>query len=540
MLQIHPVDSSLETWNPSIEEGRIFSLFDPSPQAENWEKNVDQQILKIAYQFLRQIEASSDIELHDLMAQFKNFHLPVNASSFDTYLESLTKTIIPHSIHTSSPRFIGHMTSALPHFMRPLAKLMTALNQNLVKTETAKAFTPYERQALGILHRSLYQFPDEFYDCHLQNSQSTLGMVVSGGTSANLTAIWCARNSSLGPKGDFQGIEKEGLAPALEFYGYQGQVIIGSSLMHYSFEKAADLLGIGSQGLIKIPASRHNRIDLNCLRETVAQCRAQKQHIIAIVGIAGTTDSGGIDPIEEMASIAQAAGVHFHVDAAWGGPLIFSQQHRHKLAGIEQADSVTIDAHKQLYAPMGIGMVMFQKPQLAKAIEKHACYTVREGSADLGQRSLEGSRPAMSLFLHAGLHAIGLKGYEFLIDEGIRKTQYMAEQVRSSPEFELLAEPEINLLIYRYIPEEWRELVAKGELTATQNQAIDLVNEQLQKAQRHAGKTFIARTITHTTRYRPMAIVALRAAIANPLTTEADIDAVLEDQIALATQLNLA
>lgn len=538
MLQTHPANSSLEVLSDPV-EAYIGDLFDPSPQAEHWEQKIDEKILKTAYQFLRHLEASTDIELNELIAQFKEAKLTAESVNFDEYLDRLTETVVTHSIHISSPRFIGHMTSALPHFMRPLAKLMTALNQNVVKTETAKAFTPYERQALGILHRSLYHYSDEFYDRHLQNPHSTLGIVVSGGTSANLTAMWCARNAALGPKNGFQGIEKEGAIAALNFYGYQGQVIIGSSLMHYSFDKTVDLMGLGSGGLIRIPADRHNRIDCDRLRETVAECQAKKQHIIAIVGIAGTTDSGGIDPLEEMAAIAREAKVHFHVDAAWGGPLIFSQQHRHKLAGIELADSVTIDAHKQLYAPMGIGMVMFRNPQQASAIEKHASYTVREGSADLGQRSLEGSRPAMSLFLHAGLHAIGLKGYEFLIDEGIRKTQYMADRVRSRPEFELLAEPEINLLIYRYIPEQWLELVAQGQLTIAQNQAIDRFNEQLQKAQRHAGRTFIARTITKSTRYGSIPIVALRAAIANPLTTEADIDAVLDDQVAIAATLNL-
>ncbi|MHC5832804.1 MAG: pyridoxal-dependent decarboxylase, partial [Nostoc sp.] len=95
-----------------------------------------------------------------------------------------------------------------------------------------------------------------------------------------------------------------------------------------------------------------------------------------------TTDSGGVDYLAEIADITQEAHVHFHVDAAWGGPLIFSQQHRHKLAGIERADSVTIDGHKQLYLPIGIGMVFFRDPYKAEAIEKQASYTMRKGSFD--------------------------------------------------------------------------------------------------------------------------------------------------------------
>jgi glutamate decarboxylase len=263
--------------------------------------------------------------------------------------------------------------------------------------------------------------------------------------------------------------------------------------------------------------------------------------IIAIIGIAGTTDSGGVDPLLDIVAIAREANVHFHVDAAWGGPLIFSRQHRHKLAGIEKADSVTIDGHKQLYLPMGIGMLFLREPQMAKAIEKQASYTMRKGSFDLGKRALEGSRPAMALFLHAGLNLIGSKGYEFLVDEGIRKAQYMAARICAMPEFELLAEPDTNLIVYRYIPEPLRESAAKQELTEIDNLLISQFNQRLQKIQRQAGRTFISRTTKKIARFgQEIPIIALRAVLANPLTTEDDIDAVLNDQIQIAAEISLS
>jgi glutamate decarboxylase len=229
------------------------------------------------------------------------------------------------------------------------------------------------------------------------------------------------------------------------------------------------------------------------------------------------------------------------VDAAWGGPVIFSRKHQHKLAGIEKADSVTIDGHKQLYLPMGIGMVFFRDPHLASSIEKQASYTMRKGSFDLGKRALEGSRPGMALFLHAGLKLIGLNGYEFLIDEGIRKTQYMADQVAAMPEFELLADPDTNLLLYRYIPEQFREIVANKKLSETDNQLINNFNETLQKMQRQIGRTFISRTTKTTISLgKEIPVIAMRAVIANPLTTEADIDAVLNDQIQIALEISIA
>ncbi|MBD2775780.1 pyridoxal-dependent aspartate 1-decarboxylase PanP [Iningainema tapete] len=520
---------------------KVMQLFAAPTEETSIEEEINGITNNFSQDFLSTTDANTDVDLESLLEKFSDSRIPIQPAHFESYLQSLGNNVVAHSIHTSSPRFIGHMTSALPCFVRPLAQLMTAMNQNAVKIETAKALSFCEREALAMLHRLIYNLDDNFYAQHIQNNLSTLGILVSGGTVANITAVWCARNASLGPKDGFLGVEKEGLAAALDFYGYKGAVIIGSDLMHFSFDKAADLMGIGTHGLIRIPTDYHNRVDIQALRQAVMECRAKNLLIIAIVGVAGTTDSGGVDSLSEIAEIAHEAHVHFHVDAAWGGPLIFSQQHRHKLAGIERADSVTIDGHKQLYLPMGIGMLFLRDPYMAKAIEKQASYTMRKGSFDLGKRALEGSRPGMALFLHAGLNLIGLKGYEFLIDEGIRKTQYMAARISTMPEFELLAEPDTNLLLYRYLPQPLRELVAKKQLTEVDNQLINKFNERLQKIQRQIGHTFISRTTkTITCLGKETPITVMRAVIANPLTTEDDINAVLNEQIQLASEISIS
>ena len=517
---------------------RLARLFGTSDESAALEKATDARVSEIIRDFLRATGTNSEIEFPSLMANFKESRIPLDPSDVGSYLDYLAANVIPHSTRTSSPRFIGHMTSALPHFVRTLARLLTAMNQNVVKTETAKAFTPYERQVVAMVHRLVYNFSDRFYDQHIQQRESTLGMLVSGGTLANITALWCARNHALRAANGFAGIEQEGLLRALEFYGYTGAVVIGSALMHYSFEKAADTMGIGVRNLIRVPVDGANRIDLRALRQTVADCRASRKLVIAIVGIAGTTDFGSIDPLEEMAEIAAEAGIHFHVDAAWGGPVLFSERHGRKLAGINTADSVTVDGHKQMYLPMGIGMVMLRDPHKASLIEKRARYIVRAGSYDLGKRALEGSRPGMALFLHAAFNIVGREGYEFLIDEGLRKARYMADSIRARPEFELLTEPEINILTYRYVPALLREKADAGGLTEADNQEINNFNIRLQKAQREAGRTFVSRTLlSRTGSGSDSSVVALRVVLANPLTAEGDIDAVLNDQVEIAAGL---
>jgi glutamate decarboxylase len=499
------------------------------------------RVSAIAQSFVKAAEITTDADLETLTRRFNSSEIPEGTMDFASYIEYVNEHVVPHSIHTSSPRFIGHMTSALPKFAYSLEMLNTAMNQNLVKVETSKVMTLYERQAQAMMHRLVYDFSDAFYAENVQRSDSTLSIIVSGGTVANITALWCARNSSLGPRDGFAGIEKEGLVAALRFYGYEKSVIIGSRLMHYSFKKAADLLGIGVESAIDIPVDKNNRIDLAALRQAVRDCKAQNQHIIAIVGVAGATDCGSIDSLFQMAEIAREAQVHFHVDAAWGGPLLFSKQHRHKLAGIELADSVTIDGHKQLYLPMGMGMLMLRNPLSARSIEKHARYVIRPNSLDLGKRALEGSRPNTSLLYHAALNVIGRRGYEFLIDEGIRKARYMADAIRALPEFELLVEPQINILNYRFVPVHLRERAALDQLTESDDLLIDSLNKRLQKIQRQAGRSFVSRTTLDVMRAgadRP--VIALRAVLANPLTTESDIDAVLKDQIEIANQFSIA
>jgi glutamate decarboxylase len=200
---------------------------------------------------------------------------------------------------------------------------------------------------------------------------------------------------------------------------------------------------------------------------------------------------------------------------------------------------VTIDGHKQMYLPMGTGMLLLRDPSAARFIEKHARYIVRPGSVDLGRRSLEGSRSAGALFLHAALHVIGREGYGLLIDEGMRRAKYLADAVKFRPQFELLALPQLNILVYRYIPEQLRAKARTRDLTRSENLRINQINTRLQKLQRNAGRSFVSRTTLDTTCYgSDTPIVALRAIVANPLTTEADIDLVLNEQALIASNLS--
>jgi len=261
--------------------------------------------------------------------------------------------------------------------------------------------------------------------------------------------------------------------------------------------------------------------------------------VVAVVGIAGATETGSIDDLEAISKLCQKYKVHFHVDAAWGGPVIFSKKHNHMMKGIEQADTITLDGHKQLYMPMGCGLCFFKNPTAAHAVRKTARYIIRKDSHDLGKFTMEGSRPANAVFLHANLNILGVSGFGTIIDRCIRIVAHMVSRVDNSDgQFELVVRPMTNILLYRALPKDLMARANKSDFTDEENARINEFNVKLQTAQKLEGRSFVSRTTVKSVAHGNAAIVALRVVIANMLTKESDIDAALADQVRLLAKIN--
>lgn len=499
---------------------------------------IEEKLSQNLNQFLREHIVAEEKPLREIEKDFSNASLPEQPEFVSEHTQHLLDTLVSHSVHTSAPSFIGHMTSALPYFLMPLSKIMIALNQNLVKIETSKAFTPLERQVLGMLHRLVYNQNDEFYAKWMHSANHSLGAFCSGGTIANITALWVARNNALKATGDFKGVEKEGLFKAMKYYGYEGLAVLVSERGHYSLKKAADVLGIGQEGLVAIKTDANNRICPQALQEKITQLKQQNIKPFAVIGVAGTTETGSIDPIADIAAICQRESCHFHIDAAWGGATLMSNNYRHLLDGVELADSITIDAHKQLYIPMGAGMVLFKDPEAMKSIEHHAQYILRKGSKDLGSHTLEGSRSGMAMLVYAAMHIISRPGYELLIDQSIEKAKYFAELIKQQNDFELVSEPELCLLTYRYIPAEIRSALEKAgpQQKSEINELLNELTKFIQKRQRETGKSFVSRTRLNPEQWDRMNTIVFRVVLANPLTGRDILITVLEEQREIAKQ----
>lgn len=518
--------------NAEASLAHLFRVFTKPEGKDSKLAQIEQHLSDNVSDFLSRHVVTDARSLEQIESDFAEYSVPEEPEFVSAHAEKLLSKLVAHSVNTYSPTFIGHMTSALPYFHLPLAKLLVGLNQNLVKIETSKAFTPLERQVLGMMHQLVYDQGEEFYQTYLHSAKESLGAFCSGGTVANMTALWVARNKCLAAKKGFRGVAREGLANALKAYDYQNMGILCSKRGHYSLSKAVDLLGLGREQMLTIDSPQQTLCPEKALKVGLEYQQGGNK-LLAIVGIAGTTETGHVDPLDELADVAQELGCHFHVDAAWGGATLFSQRHRGLLKGIERADSVTLDAHKQMYVPMGAGMVLFKNPNDSNAVRHHAQYILRSGSKDLGATTLEGSRNGMAMMVYSALHILGRQGYQLLIDQSIEKAKSFASLITERDDFELVTAPTLSLLTYRLNPFYESDVLTKEQI-AERNEQLDQLTVAVQKEQREAGKSFVSRTRLTIDKYPQQAITVFRVVLANPLTTVEDLKLILSEQREIA------
>jgi len=467
--------------------------------------------------------------------QYSDSSLPQRAVEYQAYMDELSESVLPFSIDVAAQRFIGHMTSKLPSFIPELSRVITELNQNMVKVETSNNLTLIERQVLAVMHRMFFQLPSDFYDEYCQDPLHVFGMVTGGGSVANLTALWCARNRGLLALGCSQeDINHLGAHSLLYQQGFKGSVILGTRLMHYSMRKSVAVMGLGEAGIMHVAQDASQKMSMTDLKRCIEHCQKNQIFIIGIVGIAGATETGTVDPLDKIAVIAREHNIHFHADAAWGGAFLLSQHYRHRLAGIEYADSVTFCPHKQLYLSQGISLCLLRDTKSASSIATHAVYQSQKGSYDLGQYSVEGSRPAHALLLHASLHLLGQNGYSWLIEQGMSKTRYYVLMLENSDCFELVGYPDLNIITYRYVPVALR---GKSHYTSAEQTQMSEAVFDIQQRQFASGTSFVSKTTIRLASSNDEPITVFRIVLSNPLTQFEDLRAVLVDQLHIANEL---
>lgn len=494
-----------------------------------------EQILFGLHAFLeKHVGVTEEISLKELTQDYRNTVISPNPEKkLSHVISDIINEIAPRAVNVASPYFVGHMTAAIPFFMVHLKAIVAALNQNVIKLETSKVLSILEKQVLAKMHRLIFRRSSAFYAEHVQSVDTSLGSFTTGGTNANITALWVARNRFFEKRAPGCLVEEQGMTAAMAAAGLDRAVVLVSRRGHFSLRKAGGILGLGNTNVIAVDVDQNHRMDMAVLNKTVQELERQgRTGIVAIVGIAGATETGTVDPLEDIADLCREKGIHFHADAAWGGPVLLSETYAHLLRGIERADSVTVDGHKQLFMPMTCGMIYFRDPESMDAIAYYSNYVNRHGSVDLGIKSLEGSREANALILDSALKIMGSRGYALMIDHGIETAGAFAREIENRPMFQLVSRPELNILTYRVGPGEiLGQLVsADPDRQLELNRVLDEINQYVQRKQREAGKSFVSRTRLKLHPADSHDVVVLRSVIMNPMTDIRILNEILDEQ----------
>lgn len=422
--------------------------------------------------------------------------LPQDGTGAEEILRRFTEEIAPHAMQIPSPRYYGLFNpTPLPIGVWADA-LASAINQNGAAWRNSPSASIIEARVLRWLCTLIGYGPESF------------GTLTSGGSEANLIALKCARDSS------HQLIRDKGLRAS------SGDLVVyASEQCHYSFEKGVDILGLGRENLRKVATDASFHLSVRDLRREIEHDLSRGRVPCCVTGAAGATSTGIVDPLDELADVAREYNLWFHVDAAYGGGLAFSEKHRHLLRGIERADSVTIDPHKWMFVPFACGATLVKGGGrvLRDAFDITPEYLSEErGGADVEYDFFRygqlGTRRFNALKVWMALKLLGVKGYAGIIERQIELTRYLAARIDELRDFTRIGEVETAVCCFRFMPQ------AALEMSDAER---DGLQRALQQRVERSGEAWLSTTVLKGRR-------ALRVNINSFLTRQRHIDELLE------------
>ena len=398
---------------------------------------------------------------------------------------------IESSNHLHHPRDIGHQcTSPLP-WSALLDFAGAFLNNGSAVYEMGPHATAMER-AVAQWFAGRIGFDPKTAD----------GFFTHGGSAGNLTALLAARQS-----GTPYDVWEEGIREA------RALCVLASDQTHYSVRRSAQVIGLGGRAVIPIPTDAAFRMRVDELEKALRQAKSEHRAILAVVGSAGSTATGAIDPLDPIADLCAEYGVWFHVDGAHSGAMVISDKLRPRLKGIERADSVIIDTHKMMLMPALATLVLFKEGRRSfETFSQQANYLFAgqdptETWYDLAQRTLECTKRSLGLQVYGSLKAYGTDYFASYIEQMFELGQAFAQRITSRPHWELATAPEGNIVCFRYA------LPSLPDVNAFQAQVREAIVKE--------GSYYIVKTVLHGKTY-------LRVTIINPRTELSDLEALLE------------
>ncbi|MFD0797774.1 pyridoxal phosphate-dependent decarboxylase family protein [Maribacter chungangensis] len=406
--------------------------------------------------------------------------------------------IIKRTTYIHHPHYIGHQVTPTAPMTALTGMISSLLNNGMAVYEMGMSPSAIERVVTDVLCKKIG------YDTH------SGGFLTSGGTLANLTALLTARKANV--EAD---IWNEGSQQQLG--------IMVSEEAHYCVDRAAKIMGLGEQGIIKIPATTDFRMDTALLEETYAEATKKGIHIFAIIGSAPSTATGMFDDLQQIADFAKNKKLWFHVDAAHGGAAIFSPKYKPLLKGIDQADSVVIDGHKMMMMPALTTALLYKKSVHTNVtFSQKADYLLTESELEdwcnSGKKTFECTKTMMSIHWFTMLKLYGEDVFDAYVTHLFDMGEHFAGVISEHPHFELAVQPMSNIVCFRFID-------AKLSSEAQNKQ-----NETIRKALLEDGEFYIVQTKLRGVHY-------LRVTIMNPFTTETHFNNLLDKICVLADNI---
>jgi aromatic-L-amino-acid decarboxylase len=419
--------------------------------------------------------------------------LAQDGTNAGSLLESTAGLLFDHSLFNGHPRFHGYVTSA-PAPIGILGDfLAAAVNANVGAWRLAPVATEIEAQAVRWI-AELIGFPP---DCG--------GLFVSGGNMANFVGLLAARAAAAEWDLRRTGIAAPAARPL---------VLYASAETHTWIQKAADLAGLGTDAIRWIPVDAEGRMMTGRLRVAIDEDLADGKQALMVVATAGTVSTGAVDPLFEIAEICAGSGIWFHIDGAYGAFAAAVPGAPAELGALRLADSIAVDPHKWLYAPLEAGCLLTRDPEtLRRAFSYHPPYYHFGQEAlnyvDLGPQNSRGFR-ALKVWL--ALRHAGRDGYVRMIADDIRLSRRLHERVTAHPELEPFTQ-ELSISTFRYVPPRFRSSIGTDATEAYLNELNEALLERIQ----NSGEAFVSNAVIRS-RY------VLRACIVNFHTDESDVD----------------
>jgi glutamate/tyrosine decarboxylase-like PLP-dependent enzyme len=452
--------------------------------------------------------------------------LPRSGTEPAPLLTSATRQLFDHSLFNGHPRFFGYITAA-PAPIGILGDFIAAaVNANVGGWMLSPAATEIESQTV----RWIAEFIGYVRTGDSQASAASTengrlrasspaacgGLFVSGGNMANIVCFLAARAAKAG-----WNIREHGAAAGSRLRAY------GSAETHTWIQKAADIAGVGTDAIRWIATDHDLRMNVDALRQQIAADKAAGDMPFMVIGTAGSVSTGAVDPLRDINEVCREHGLWFHVDGAYGGFAAAVPEAPPDLGELSSADSVAVDPHKWLYAPLEAGCALVRDPEALRAAFAYhpPYYHFEERATNYVDYGPQNSRGFKALKVWLAFQQAGADGYRRMISEDIALSRAMADLVRRSNELELFTQA-LSIATFRYVPPELRPRVGEESV----ERRLDALNRELLDRLQRGGEVFVSNAVIDG-RY------VLRACIVNFHTTLADVEAAVEIVIRTGRQL---